>query len=82
MALVSGEKGLDCIALILNQAVDYLTEKGFLVLEAGTAAPALEEALDQVPLNWMMSASGESVVLIISADEIRKYRTRLQKLLG
>lgn len=82
MALVSGKKGLDAIALILNQVGDYLTEKGFLVLEAGSAAPALDEALDQVSLNWMMSASGESVVLVISADEIRQNRADLRKLLG
>ena len=82
MALVSGEKGLDSIAIILNQVDQYLTANGFLVLEAGTAAPALEQALDQTPLNWMMSASGESVVLIISADEIRAYQHEIRSLLA
>jgi len=81
MALVSGEKGLDSIAIILNQVDQYLSANGFLVLEAGTAAPALEDALDQTPLNWMMSASGESVVLIISADELKACREKIQKML-
>ena len=81
MALVSGEKGLDSIAIILNQVDQYLSAKGFLILEAGTAAPALDQALDQTPLNWMMSASGESVVLIISADEIKRYKERIRNLL-
>lgn len=81
MALVSGEKGLDSIAVILNQVDRYLSANGFLVLEAGTAAPALEDALDQIPLNWMMSASGESVVLIISAGELKDYSEKIKKLL-
>ena len=82
MALVSGEKGLDSITVILKQVDQYLSANGFLVLEAGTAAPALEDALDQIPLNWMMSASGESVVLIISADELRNYKKQIQNLTG
>ena len=81
MALVSGDKGLDSIAIILNQVDQYLSENGSLVLEAGTAAPALEQAMAQTPLNWMMSASGESVVLIISASEIKTYQEKIRKLL-
>lgn len=81
MALMSGDEGLDSIAVILNEADQYLSENGYLVLEAGTAAPALEDALGQVPLNWMMSASGESVVLIISEEEIRTYQESIRKLL-
>ena len=82
MALVAGDEGLDSIAIILNQAEQHLTESGHLILEAGTAAPALESALDQVPLNWMMSASGESVVLIINKEELIQYRNRIKQLVN
>ena len=82
MALVSGVKGLDSIAIIINQAEQYLTDSGSLILEAGTAAPALEEALSQVPLNWMMSASGESVVLIITKKELLEFNDEIQSLLN
>jgi len=82
MALVAGKQGLDSIAIILNQAEQYLSESGHLILEAGTAAPALEQALDQVPLNWMMSASGESVVLLISRSQLLQFDGQIQSLLN
>lgn len=80
MALVSGDKGLDDIAVILNQVEPFLTENGALILEAGTAAPALENALEGMPLTWLMSASGESVVLLISKQELREHRTLISRL--
>ena len=80
MALVAGVEGLDSIATILNHCAQHLNDSGSLILEAGTAAPALEAALDQVPLNWMMSASGESVVLVISREELIEYQTKIAKL--
>ena len=80
MALVSGEQGLDSISIILSQAADYLTEQGALILEAGTAAPALDSSLN-IPLNWMMSASGESVVLIMTREELVRYRDSILQLL-
>ncbi len=82
MALVAGEEGLDSIAIILIEAHNHLTDNGTLILEAGTAAPALETALDQVPLNWMMSASGESVVLIITREELIEYKDKIKQLLN
>ncbi len=82
MALVSGPEGLDSISIILSEAGRYLTDSGHLILEAGTAAPTLERALTQVPLNWMMSASGESVVLIISRSELLQFHDEINALLS
>ena len=80
MALTAGQRGLDTIAHILKQAHQYLTDHGALILEAGTAAPQLEAALEAVPMTWLMSASGESVVLLITKKELHRHASILRQL--
>lgn len=79
MAFVAGNLGLDIIIPILAKANDYLNDNGHLVMEAGTAAPALQEAYKDIPFTWLMSDSGEAVVLLMTKAECEKYQARFEQ---
>ncbi len=69
-ALAAGEDGLEVIVRILGQARRFLTDSGTLVLEAGSAAPALERAFDTIAFTWLTCADGTSPVLVLTAAEL------------
>ena len=70
LAFSGGQTGLDFIQRLLKEAADHLSPKGLLVVEAGSAQQALETAYVKTPFTWLMSENEESVVFIISADEL------------
>jgi ribosomal protein L3 glutamine methyltransferase len=74
MSLASGEDGLDHARRILREAADYLAPGGLLVLEVGNSALALEQQYPQVPFTWVEFARGGDGVLVMTAEELHKYR--------
>ena len=70
LAFAGGQTGLDFIQRLLKEAADHLSPEGFLVVEAGSAQQALETAYVKMPFTWLMSENEESVVFMISADEL------------
>ena len=73
LALRAGSKGLDFIQRLLAEVAEYLTKDGYLLLEAGSASHALEAAYPSIPFTWLSTQYDEQVVLLLSADEIRRY---------
>ena len=82
LGLAAGADGLDLARIILAEAADYLDERGLLVLEVGNSQWALQEEYPQVPFLWPDFANGGHGVLVLSAQECRKYqpvfKSRLQ----
>lgn len=65
LALAGGDDGLDIVRRLLDQAADHLTPGGFLLLEVGEAAPALQALLGPVPAVWLeFEYGGEGVALL------------------
>jgi len=73
IAFSSGSDGLTIIRRVLSESRAHLTQKGVLVVEAGSAAVSVESEWPIVPFTWLMSANGESVVFMLSADELDAY---------
>jgi ribosomal protein L3 glutamine methyltransferase len=73
IAYSGGVDGLTIIRQVLAESRAHLTQRGLLVVEAGSAALAVENAWARVPFTWLMSANGESVVFVLSADELDTY---------
>ena len=71
----AGRDGLDFIVPLLQQAGNYLTKDGTLIVEAGSASNALEENFPTIPFTWLSTAYDETVVFIITASEIEKFTT-------
>lgn len=70
--LVGGEDGLDCVMLILKQAIDYLTPGGILVMEVGHSRPALTRRLPRAPFTWPEFRHGGEGVLILTGEQLRE----------
>lgn len=70
-ALASGEKGLDAVSIILEQATDHLTNRGWLVVEVGETRERVEQTYADLPLIWPSHSSGLDNVFFISANELK-----------
>ena len=68
-ALIAGNKGLDFISRILQDAPPFLNQKGVLVLEAGVAAEELERSKD-LPFIWASFENGGDGVAVIEAKHL------------
>lgn len=77
LALASGEWGLDHPVRILQQAAQFLTEDGILVLEVGNSGRHLENAYPGVEFNWVEFERGGHGVLVISRAELEDYADQL-----
>ena len=73
LALASGDDGLLLPNKILQQAADYLTEEGILVLEVGNSWPALQAAHPNMNMQWIDFEQGGHGVAVISATELKRY---------
>ena len=74
IAFCADEFGLQFIRKILHQADQYLNDNGFIIIEAGTSTNKLESEYPSIPFFWLTSDSGESVVLIMSREELLEYK--------
>lgn len=75
LGLEAGDDGLDFARDILATAADYLDEKGLLVLEVGNSQWALMEAYPEVPFVWPEFEGGGHGILVLTAEECRKFQS-------
>jgi len=69
IGLGSGYDGLDFTRRLLNEACDYLTEDGVLIVEVGNSWLALEEAYPNTPFTWIeFERGGHGVFMLRKAD--------------
>lgn len=75
LALASGEEGLDATHLILQNAAQYLTHDGLLIVEIGHNRDVLEQAYPQIPFTWLETSAGEEFVFLLKRDQlpVNKY---------
>lgn len=73
LGLSSGEDGLDCTREILNQAAQYLSEEGVLVVEVGNSQHALIQEFQQVPFQWLEFERGGDGVFLLTKIQLLTY---------
>ena len=69
--LAAGKAGMDIVVPILQQAGDYLSDNGILVVEVGYSMPALVQLLPEVPFTWLEFAHGGEGVFLLTAEQLR-----------
>lgn len=69
-ALAAGEDGLACVHRILDEADDYLSSQGVLVVEVGASRKALERAFPEMPFTWLELSRGGENVFLLSAGQL------------
>lgn len=73
LALEADEDGLGVVRRILGQAARYLSANGHLLMELGDSANELESRFPEVPFFWLTSRSGDSVVMLLSAEQLKSH---------
>ena len=71
LGLLTGNDGLEIPLRILEQAAQFLTEDGLLLLETGATWPLLDEARPDLPLLWLEFEHGGEGICAINAEELR-----------
>ena len=70
LALGSGEDGLDATRAILQNAAQYLTKNGILIVEIGHNRDALEEAFPDLPFTWLDVTAGDQFVFMLHRNDL------------
>lgn len=78
LALASGDDGLDFTRRLLNQAAEYLSANGVLVVEVGNSWVALERAFPKVPFVWLEFTEGDAGVFVLTRDQLLEHRESFQ----
>lgn len=73
LGLTSGEDGLDICLRILDEAADYLTEEGLLIVEVGESEQALTALLPEVPFVWIEFKVGPMGVFALERRELVEH---------
>jgi ribosomal protein L3 glutamine methyltransferase len=74
LGLQAGELGLDCVIPMLQQAADYLSTHGILLVEVGNSMHALQEKYPQVPFMWLEFAHGGHGVFLLTKQQLQAYQ--------
>jgi ribosomal protein L3 glutamine methyltransferase len=73
LGLTSGEDGLDACLRILDEAADYLSEDGLLIVEVGESEQALMALLPDVPFVWIEFKVGQMGVFALERRELIEH---------
>lgn len=73
LALTADDDGLALVRRILRAAPDYLTAEGWLFLEVGEIAPAVDAMLDGLAFGWVEFERGGDGVLAVRADALAQF---------
>jgi ribosomal protein L3 glutamine methyltransferase len=65
LALAAGKDGLILVDKILQQANDYLTPDGILIVEVGNSHIALRRKYPKLPFKWVQFDQGEGEVFVL-----------------
>jgi len=74
LALESGIDGLDLTIKILQQAKNYLTDDGILIVEVGNSWHPLQEKYPQIPFVWLEFEFGGEGVFLLTAKDLREIK--------
>ena len=71
--LVGGESGLEQARRLLAESPQFLSKDGVLIVEVGSGAGELSEALPDLPLVWLDFERGGEGVFVVTAQQLVEY---------
>lgn len=73
LALEASNNGLLIVDKILQQAHEYLSDEGILVIEVGNSEEALCDAYPLVPFTWLEFTQGGQGVFVITKQQLMEH---------
>jgi ribosomal protein L3 glutamine methyltransferase len=73
IGLTAGHEGLDLVIPMLQQAGDYLTNHGVMIVEVGNSAESLQTRFPTVPFTWLEFSYGGDGVFLLEAAQLLEY---------
>ena len=73
MALLSEQEGLAIPVRILQEAAEYLNDKGLLVLELGNSWQALVDRYPDAPFLWLEFTQGGEGICALNKKQLQAY---------
>ena len=73
LALASGHDGLDFTRRLLQEATEYLSEEGVLIVEVGNSCVALERAFPSIPFFWFDFDEGDGGVFMLTQTQLSEH---------
>lgn len=73
LALETSKNGLAIVEKILQNAHDYLSDKGILVVEVGNSEEALCESYPEVPFTWLELEHGGHGVFLLTKKQLAEH---------
>lgn len=73
LGLVSEKNGLQLPIRLLEQASQFLSRDGVLIMEVGFSEEALASALPELPMLWLDFEHGGSGVFALTAPQLRSF---------
>ena len=70
IGLGSGHDGLELTRQILENAAEYMTDQGVLIVEVGNSWPALEDAFPEIEFNWVEFEQGGDGVFVLTKKQL------------
>ena len=70
MALASGDDGLDAVRLLIDNAPQFLSPHGLLVVEIGHNREELEAAYPELPFTWLETSGGDGFVFMLQMEQL------------
>jgi len=76
LGLAAGDDGLDLVVPMLQQARQYLTDDGILIVEVGNSWQALQDKYPQLPFYWLEFEHGGEGVFLLTAEQLDEYQDK------
>jgi ribosomal protein L3 glutamine methyltransferase len=73
-ALAGGEDGMDLVRRILEEAANWLTDDGLLIVEIGNEYDTVMDAFPDLELTWLSTSGGDDRVFLVEARQLRHMR--------
>lgn len=76
MGLEAGIDGLDLVRVMMRDAPNHLSDRGWMVVEVGNSQPAMEQAYPNAGLTWLeFSYGGHGIFAVPAANLEPKLKT-------
>jgi ribosomal protein L3 glutamine methyltransferase len=74
LGLTSGDDGLDITLRMLDEAADYLSEDGLLIVEVGDSEHALARLLPALPFVWLEFKVGQMGIFALERRDLVAHK--------